>query len=93
MGFDTKQTLETALNIVQSSGNVQSYEILMPPQAEQEDNVPAAKKNEPVAQNHIDATPAPKVQAPTPNIQPSAPNTNVTHVGANKQKFNQCKFI
>ena len=87
LGFDTKQTLETALNIVQSSGNVQSYEILMPPQAEQEDNVPAAKESEPVAQNHIDATPAPKVQAPTPNTQPSAPNTNVTHVGANKQSL------
>ena len=43
LGFDTKQTLETALNIVQSSGNVQSYEILMPPEAEKEEKGAGAK--------------------------------------------------
>ena len=89
LGFDTKQTLETALNIVQSSGNVQSYEILMPPEAEKEENVADAKENETVAQNHIDAAPAQKVQAPAQNAQASTQNTNtnVTHIGANKQSL------
>lgn len=89
LGFDTKQTLETALNIVQSSGNVQSYEILMPPQAEKEETVSDSEESEPVVQNHVDAVPAQKVQAPAQNTQSASQNTNtnVTHMGANKQSL------
>lgn len=89
LGFDTKQTLETALNIVQSSGNVQSYEILMPPQVEKEETVSDSEESEPVVQNHVDAVPVQKVQAPAQNTQSASQNTNtnVTHMGANKQSL------
>ena len=90
LGFDTKQTLEAALDIVKNSGNVQSYEILIPPEAEkQEKETAIQQESETVTQQHIDAAPVQKVQAPAQNAQASqnTNNTNVTHVGANKQSL------
>lgn len=89
LGFDTKERLQAALDAVQNSGNVQSYEILIPPQVEKEDSKSVAEENKPSVQKHADAAPTQKVQAPAQNAQSSAQNanSNVTHVGTNKQSL------
>ncbi len=87
LGFDTKERLQAALDAVQNSGNVQSYEILIPPQVEKEDEKSVAEENKPSVQKHADAAPAQKVQAPAQNAQASGQNANVTHVGTNKQSL------
>ena len=83
LGFDTKETLDTALNIVQSSGNVQSYEVLMPPQVEKEEET-VSEKEEKEQTTPSAAASSQKVQAPA---QQNANANAMQHIGTNKQSL------
>ncbi len=82
LGFDTKETLDAALNTVQSSGNVQSYEVLMPPHVEKKEKEVATKEKKETDTQNVSVTP--KVQAPA---QQSSNANAMQHIGANKQSL------
>ncbi len=86
LGFDTKETLDAALNIVQSSGNVQSYEVLMPPPVEKEEKAVDVKEEKESTVPNVSAASTQKVQAPTPTQQSANANA-MQHIGANKQSL------
>lgn len=82
LGFDTKETLDAALSTIQSSGNVQSYEVLIPPSAKKEEKEVDIKEEKEVDTKNVSAPP--KVQAPT---QQSSNANAMQHIGANKQSL------
>lgn len=86
LGFDTKETLDAALNIVQSSGNVQSYEVLMPSPVEKEEKAVDVKEEKESTVPNVSAASTQKVQAPTPTQQSANANA-MQHIGANKQSL------
>ena len=84
LGFDTKETLEKAVNVIKNSGNVQSYEILMPPVAiktSEKPNTEAEKKQQAAPKSEQ----ASMQQAPSNT--PAQHNTNTMHTGTNKQSL------
>lgn len=84
LGFDTKETLEKAVNVIKNSGNVQSYEVLMPPVAiktSEKPNTEAEKKQQAAPKSEQ----ASMQQAPSNT--PAQHNTNTMHTGTNKQSL------
>ena len=84
LGFDTKETLEKAVNVIKNSGNVQSYEVLMPPvaiKASEKPNTEAEKKQQAAPKSEQ----ASMQQAPSNT--PAQHNTNTMHTGTNKQSL------
>lgn len=84
LGFDTKETLEKAVNVIKNSGNVQSYEVLMPPVAiktSEKPNTEAEKKQQAAPKSEQ----ASMQQAPSNT--PAQHNTNTMHTSTNKQSL------
>ena len=84
LGFDTKETLEKAVNVIKNSGNVQSFDVLMPPVAiktSEKPNTEAEKKQQAAPKSEQ----ASMQQAPSNT--PAQHNTNTMHTGTNKQSL------
>ena len=84
LGFDTKETLEKAVNIIKNSGNVQSYEVLMPPAAAKTFEKPEAAAEKKEEQPKPEAA-SPKAAAASAAQHNAA--ANAMHTGTNKQSL------